>query len=730
MLISLFLSTVIFFNFILKDAKTDLPISDVQVVCTEHHEGGIADENGVIRLQLKPGKHRFRVSHIGYKSQTIELKLPGIETSQMIYLVPRILPLRGVEITAPIEKTPDTKIINSQILQRTISVGEPDILRALQILPGISSNSDYSSAPVIRGLPANYSRIFLGNAPVLNPFHVGGLFSCFDYGMIGQAKISPGYVSPEYGDYGSGLIQLYPRFSTESETQIELGLVSTSLRLLRKPFHRWKSGLSMRYFSLDLFYRLITINNNRLDYAYWDIWWTNQYDISEEFQLNWNCYYTHEELPNSIIPKGRHKEIVRKKPGYGNLVLSLDSQWKSFYLNFYHSAAPMEMETNRNWIHNIISKDGIQFSYQRVNPNGWFKAGLAVEQNRLHYHWHFGSTNLDDIIGPPQYSFFDDAPPDYRAVFNYRTTAAFLDYKQILPFKTEISAGWRLEDYRHHLYSMPRITIERPVKNWQFVLGYGLVYQYHYTLKEKSNMEIFSPYTIRFPATSKPIDITSYTFQIIPPLKNFSAVYYWRNFNNIPIYDWNSYQHLRTYGFSTGLELSWEQKIKRMEWQVNYTLATSRMAWQKEWHPMSLDRRHHLKMNLDLPFNNYWRWGFQFQFATGYPYSPVTHWVPSYTEAMIFNGVALDFIPRFGKLNSARYPGYHRLDFSVEHNWYFFNSTLTLRFVFLNVYNHNNLFYYNYTYDYFFGMENYSLPHLEKINNFPMLPSLYLVYKF
>ncbi len=319
-MLSLFLSVIFFLNLVIQDNKTNEGIPGAQAVCLDHKEGGMADTTGTIRLQVKPGKHRFRISHIGYKSQTINLNLTQDNATVIVLLEPRTIPMPEITVTDSRILNSEAKIINYQSIIRQIPVAEPDVLRALQTLPSVSAASDWGSMPAIRGLSPNYTHIYLGDAPILNPTHVGGLFTGLDYGMIDQAKVYPGVVPVEYGNYGSGMVQLQPRFSKTAETSVELGLISTTFRTLLSPTASWQTSLAVRYFTLDYVSQLVA---GAFDYHFYDLFWANRWSPAESLQIVSNIYFSRESLPNSVIassPTSALYEKIKTLPHYDNLV--------------------------------------------------------------------------------------------------------------------------------------------------------------------------------------------------------------------------------------------------------------------------------------------------------------------------------------------------------------------------------------------------------------------------
>lgn len=79
------------------------------------------------------------------------------------------------------------------------SVGEADVLRAIEVLPGVVSTSDFSSAFNVRGGAADQNLILLDGIPIYNPFHLGGLFSVFNADMVSRAELLAGGFPARYG---------------------------------------------------------------------------------------------------------------------------------------------------------------------------------------------------------------------------------------------------------------------------------------------------------------------------------------------------------------------------------------------------------------------------------------------------------------------------------------------------------------------------------------------------
>jgi hypothetical protein len=100
------------------------------------------------------------------------------------------------------------------------ALGEADVLRAIEVLPGVVSTSDFSSAFNVRGGAADQNLILLDGLPIYNPFHLGGLFSVFNGDMVGRAELLAGGFPARYGGRVSSVLNVEtdpgePGFSVE-----------------------------------------------------------------------------------------------------------------------------------------------------------------------------------------------------------------------------------------------------------------------------------------------------------------------------------------------------------------------------------------------------------------------------------------------------------------------------------------------------------------------------------
>ncbi len=189
----------------------------------------IADAEGRYRLVgLSPGRYRLGASHLGYAAEELEITLRAGESRRLDFQL-RIaaLPIEGIAVRTPRDVARErarfeqeagvtARVVTREELKLLPGLAEADVMRALEMLPGVISTSDFSSAFNVRGGSADQNLILLDGFPIFNPFHLGGLFSVFNADALARAELFAGGFSAEYGGRVSSVLTVESR-STEGE---------------------------------------------------------------------------------------------------------------------------------------------------------------------------------------------------------------------------------------------------------------------------------------------------------------------------------------------------------------------------------------------------------------------------------------------------------------------------------------------------------------------------------
>jgi hypothetical protein len=175
------------------------------------------DRLGIFRVTgLAPGDYVVRAGSLGYGEAARTVRVAaGATTSVEFELERRAVDLPGVAVE--VERRRETferaaGLTSSGLardeLKRIPGVAESDVLRAIEVLPGVVSTSDFSSAFNVRGGSADQNLILLDGFPIYNPFHLGGLFSVFNADMVARAELLAGGFPAEYGGRVASVLEV------------------------------------------------------------------------------------------------------------------------------------------------------------------------------------------------------------------------------------------------------------------------------------------------------------------------------------------------------------------------------------------------------------------------------------------------------------------------------------------------------------------------------------------
>jgi hypothetical protein len=181
-----------------------LPYASVSI--DSLNAGTVADKTGYYLLQLPVGEHRIRFSYVGYEDLTERVSIKAGQTAELrAELGPVLIQGDDIEVigerVSPTEMTPvgsfGTRVTE---LARIPSVGQPDLLRSLQLLPGVQASSENSAGLYVRGGTPGQNLILLDDVVVYNPNHLFGFFSTFNPDALKEVLLLKGTFPARYGD--------------------------------------------------------------------------------------------------------------------------------------------------------------------------------------------------------------------------------------------------------------------------------------------------------------------------------------------------------------------------------------------------------------------------------------------------------------------------------------------------------------------------------------------------
>ncbi len=264
------------FSGTVKDKLTGEMLIGASVKIAETGKGTNTNAYGFFSLTLVSGSYNLQIAYAGYEtlSQTVtlnkntslvvELTLAGTTLKEVVVSSKKATenltkPIMGVE-----------KLNMKEINQLPVLFGERDILKSMQLLPGIKSAGEGNSGFFVRGGGADQNLILLDEAPVYNASHLLGFFSTFNSDAIKDVTLYKGGMPAQYGGRLSSVVDIKMKDGNNKDFGVSggLGLIASRVTL-EGPIVKNKGSfiISGRRTYADMFLKLspdTTIKNNTL----------------------------------------------------------------------------------------------------------------------------------------------------------------------------------------------------------------------------------------------------------------------------------------------------------------------------------------------------------------------------------------------------------------------------------------------------------------------------------
>ncbi|WP_050982230.1 TonB-dependent receptor [Mucilaginibacter paludis] len=230
-----------------------------------HPAGVITNSYGFYSITLSPGQHTIYISYIGYQTKAVAVNLLkdtrlNVEMNASAVLNEVMISDRSAardNVSRPqmgVDKLNISDISNIPVL-----LGERDIIKTIELLPGVKSTGDANTGFYVRGGGADQNLVLLDGATVYNASHLFGFFSTFNSDAIKEVSLYKGGMSAEYGGRLSSVLDIKMDDGNNKRFGIEggIGLISSRIKV-EGPIVKNKSSfmISARRTYADAFLRL------------------------------------------------------------------------------------------------------------------------------------------------------------------------------------------------------------------------------------------------------------------------------------------------------------------------------------------------------------------------------------------------------------------------------------------------------------------------------------------
>ena len=618
-----------------------------------------------------------------------------------------------------------------QISQIPTLLGEKDLIKSFQFLPGINASTEGAADLNVRGGTADQNLILLDNIPLYNTSHLLGIVSTFNSSIINYADIYKTGFPARFGGKISSVLDvktLNPSFQT-FYGNVNLGVISGSA-FVNIPIKKNTSGLiiSGRRSTLDLFRKIIEPSNET--YSFYDSYIKYSEKINEKTNLNISFYSDRDK--NSYLQGNNDLDDVYSESALkkGQIYIAAqinknDIKSSNEFLFFYSKSRLRVIEDNflnppdfQKYLSDNVMQD-LGFK--------WHKTALSTSKNKI----NFGVQSVFHVFDIGQLSSDNSG-----SIFNTRVipktkaieSSVYLEDDWQPLEKLKIRPGIRLNQYitsnQGYVFFEPRINVSYNFsEKFNVKASYNKLYQPVQTL---INNGLGLPIDILVSSDDfiKPQSANQISLGINRELKLFSNIFdfslegYYINQNNIITYKDGFDSRSFTIGSvisvdkwqdgvatgsgnNYGLEISIEKRVGKYLGWFNYTWSKVSHRFLdldqgKSFSPRQ-DRRHVLNFVQSYKFSKKWSLSYTFNFSSGQAVTLPLYSIYSNDIKLPSNANASNNLLIFdqGERGGSRMKSFHKLDIGAKKEIIILKKFKSeLDFGVYNLYNRRNSYFY------------------------------------
>jgi len=680
------------------DAKTGETLLGANIILLENHSIGVLSNSyGFYSITAPENTYTLVASFTGYANDSVKISLTK-DRMLPLALMPETTQLEEVVITG---KRSDNitrtlpgmqKVSMEEIKNVPVLFGEKDILKTIQLLPGIKSAGEGSSGFFVRGGSADQNLILLDEATVYNASHLLGFFSTFNSDAIKDVTIYKGDMPAQYGGRLSSLLDIKMNDGNNKDYKVSggIGLISSRLNI-EGPIVKDKGSfmISARRTYADLFLKLSKDSDvNKSILYFYDINAKANYQFGQKNKLFLSGYFGKDDLGYSNqfgIRWGNTTATLRWNHIFSSKLFSNTS----FIYSNYDYNISINQTTNSlsvlSKIKDLTLKEDLQYfagSKNKVNfgfnlthhtfTPGEFKTSITSSYNPLTLQDKYAfdgaiyiadewrvSNRLKFNGGVRLSAFGLVGPGDFYSYDNNGNITDIAHFSSGKIAKSYLNLQPRLAaTYQLNAFSSVKASYSRNVQNLHLL----------------SNTTGSNPTDVWIPSSNnvKP-EIsdqfsTGYYRNTVNNKYEFSAEIYYKNLQNQIDYKNGAVlvanqtvesQLVYGIGRAYGLELFAKKKYGKLTGWISYTLSRTERKIDgindDSWYPANQDQTHNVAVVAIYTIGKKWTISGDFVYNTGNAVS----WPSGKYEV---NGNTVFY---YTERNGYRMPSYNRMDLSA-----------------------------------------------------------------
>ncbi len=769
----------------IEDKNTKERLPGVNIYDLKSQQGTVSNSYGFYSISLKEGSASILFSMVGYKQQVSQIHLGEKETILNIGLESGIK-LSEVVVTQKQKTVNNTemsvlKIPVKQLLQIPALMGEADVLRAFQLMPGVQGGKEGTSGIYVRGGSPDQNLMLLDDIPLYYVNHIGGYVSVFNPDIIKDVKLYKGGFPARYGGRLSSIVDIRMKEGNMNEMtgNVSVGIISSKFSI-EGPIKKDKTSylFSARRSLFDVFTRayqkLILNDNASAGYTLYDMNAKINHIFNGKNRLYFSTYFgrdrilikqkdfdTSDGYPYNFKSKndinwGNYSMSIRWNRIYSS---NLFSNFTIGYTNFfYHSFSDIDniekqtghtVGTLSNHFSSAINDFIAKADFDFYKSNHQIKFGGGITKHRFTptmnniYQVGTNTSNIDTTFGAQKNKpteLFLYAEDEFKLTENLLFNAG-------LHFST-------LTENKHTFHSLqPRITGNYAIaENYSIKASFSRMMQPFHLL---SNNDAGLPTDLWVPATKEvpPQKSSQFALGIAGEINHkhpieWSIETFYKTLNNLiefadgasffsGVADWKEKIVKNGDGTVYGSEFLLQKKEGTTTGWISYTLSKNMRQFDGlnsgNPFPYKYDRRHDFSIFISHKFNGKFQLSASWMFASGnavtFPSNKYNLYVLGWENRWNNQNLGLinyfyDEVHIYKERNNYRTQSYHKLDISLDISEKKRNGLRIWTLGLYNAYNRLN------TYYLYFDIDKAGNKKLYSFSLFPVIPSISYKYYF
>ena len=730
--------------------KSPLPFANVLV--EGQQKGTQSDVDGRFELSLEAYKNQsFQVSYVGFETKLLKLRdwpeddclMISLEIDQNLYgeeIIVRDYLAKGIE-----EGDAYSSInLNYDFLTKNYSNQEHDILKTVQLIPGITSTDESATNLVIRGATPDHNLILWEDVTLYDPGHIFGMISSINPFIVDNVQVFKGVFDSSYDNRIGGVVDISLPDSVVTNTNIGAGISMTAGNFfIEQPIIKNKLSLlvSGRKTIFD-FFRSPTLNRYTQKVFQTSRIEENKMDEEEGYlttEETLDFYDWNIKILAQPIEKLRLKTSIFKSDNFYNYFSFFDDDFSAVdYLSTENWASSSSADYQWNDFHN----SDVKLSFSRYTNDYEFE---LLEDEALFFHssnsnsitdFRFGIAHQYQNLKGLKFSVgyqYDSKEVSFSLLERNRNELEYFEtevdrgifhniYHSVSFQKDNLAVDWGLRVVNHAQTSSwllsPRLNFQVKINpSLKFKFSGGILHQFisklfafnENGLTGSNNLWILNTFDggpflesrkvsfgVIFNQNGWLVDVDGYFNKTDGILGLTTSLQ-----NSFEIDGTGS-------GRTRGVDILLQKRIKQYQFNLNYALSKNEyffLAVEDDYFPAPNNQLHRLSIVNQLKIKH-WQFSTTYQFKSGLPFNqPNGLIIEGYDDEDEMNYYTLDY----NSINGQSLRDYHRLDVGVTYKRKLFNEKVNteISFSILNLFNRDNLF----SRDYFLNDE--SAPELD-----------------